>query len=117
MCELQALSRRNLNILLAEYPDVGDELKTVAKNRASFAKKGKVEDDAEDFSRAETTPSPAKESVHVPLKLIATPPHSVNRNDAKYLSLVEKELERIINTLSLKIRSDMGITDKQHTIT
>ena len=33
LCELQALSRRNLNILLAEYPDVGDELKRVAKQR------------------------------------------------------------------------------------
>jgi CRP-like cAMP-binding protein len=33
-CELQALSRRNLNILLAEYPEVGEELKKVAKDRA-----------------------------------------------------------------------------------
>ena len=33
-CELQALSRRNLNILLAEYPEVADELKRVAKRRA-----------------------------------------------------------------------------------
>ncbi|GMH71165.1 hypothetical protein TL16_g05580 [Triparma laevis f. inornata] len=33
VCELQALSRRNLNILLAEYPMVGDELKQVAKKR------------------------------------------------------------------------------------
>jgi hypothetical protein len=40
-CELQALSRRNLNILLAEYPEVGDELKSVARDRASIAKKGK----------------------------------------------------------------------------
>ena len=35
-CELQALSRRNLNILLAEYPEVGEELKKVAKDRAQM---------------------------------------------------------------------------------
>ena len=35
LCELQALARRNLNILLAEYPDVGDELKKVAYQRAN----------------------------------------------------------------------------------
>jgi CRP-like cAMP-binding protein len=34
-CELQALSRRNLNTLLGEYPEVGDELKQVARDRAS----------------------------------------------------------------------------------
>ena len=40
MCELQALRRRNLNILLAEYQEVGEELKRVARDRASAAKKG-----------------------------------------------------------------------------
>ena len=33
------MSRRNLNILLAEYPEVGEELKRVARDRASAAKK------------------------------------------------------------------------------
>jgi CRP-like cAMP-binding protein len=37
-CELQALSRRNLNILILEYPDVGEELKRVAKDRAKVVK-------------------------------------------------------------------------------
>ena len=36
--ELQALSRRNLNILLNEYPEVAEELKGVAKHRAKLAK-------------------------------------------------------------------------------
>ena len=36
--ELQALSRRNLNILLNEYPEVAVELKGVAKHRAKLAK-------------------------------------------------------------------------------
>ena len=33
-CKLQALSRRNLNSLISEYPDVGEELGQVAKARA-----------------------------------------------------------------------------------
>ena len=37
-CELQALSRRNLNTLIMEYPDVGEELKRVAKDRANVVK-------------------------------------------------------------------------------
>ena len=32
-CELQCLSKRNLNMLLAEYPDVGDDLKAIARDR------------------------------------------------------------------------------------
>ena len=36
--ELQALSRRNLNTLIIEYPDVGEELKRVAKDRAKVVK-------------------------------------------------------------------------------
>ena len=43
-CELQALSRRNLNILLSEYPDVGEELKNVAKYRATTVEKDKKEE-------------------------------------------------------------------------
>ena len=38
VCELQALSRRNLNSLLGEYPDVGEELKRVAKERVRTVK-------------------------------------------------------------------------------
>lgn len=41
-CELQALSRRNLNTLIVEYPDIGDELKKVAKDRAKAVKKDKI---------------------------------------------------------------------------
>jgi len=33
ICELQCLSKRNLNMLLAEYPDVGDDLKSIARER------------------------------------------------------------------------------------
>eukprot|EP00957_Ditylum_brightwellii_P077354 5878050-Ditylum_brightwellii.AAC.1 len=45
-CELQALSRRNLNILLVEYPDVAEELKAVAKSRVQVRKaKARFESD------------------------------------------------------------------------
>ena len=43
LCELQALARRNLNILLAEYPDVGEELKKVAKQRAAQVRSSTVQ--------------------------------------------------------------------------
>ena len=33
-CELQSLSKRNLNMLLAEYPGVDEELKSIAQQRA-----------------------------------------------------------------------------------
>merc|ERR1712194_211335 len=57
-CELQALSRRNLNMLLAEYPEVGDELKRVARDRAAFSKKEKKSDEGS---------SPEKEFQSVPV--------------------------------------------------
>ena len=36
LCEVQALSRRNLNILLCEYPDVAEELQRIAKDRETM---------------------------------------------------------------------------------
>lgn len=42
-CELQALSRRNVNSLIIEYPDVGEELKRVTKDRAKIVKEEKKE--------------------------------------------------------------------------
>lgn len=38
LCELQALSRINLNSLILQYPDIGEELKRVAKDRAKVAR-------------------------------------------------------------------------------
>ena len=54
-CELQALSRRNLNILLAEYPEVAEELKRVARERASAAKKGHDSSDADNSEESESS--------------------------------------------------------------
>ncbi|KAL7551021.1 hypothetical protein ACHAWF_014220 [Thalassiosira exigua] len=58
--ELQALSRRNLNILLGEYPEVGEELKRVARDRASAAKNN---------GRSDSDKSSESESV-APLSLV-----------------------------------------------
>lgn len=114
--ELQALSRRNLNILLAEYPEVGDELKTVARNRASIAKKGKQKETSKtdisqerDFSSIECT---ANESIAKAPTLISTPPPA--SNDARYLSLVEKEVNRIVSSISIKIRHDVGLATNEN---
>ena len=100
-CELQALSRRNLNILLAEYPEVGDELKRVARDRASVAKKGKPARDTNTNREVETpTNIISKED-----KLNAA---GTNNSDAKYLTLVEKEIDRIVNSISIKLRNDVA---------
>lgn len=54
-CEIQALSRRNLNILIMEYPDVGEELKRVAKDRAKVVKE----------ERKNSVPNTMKEGLHI----------------------------------------------------
>lgn len=117
--ELQALSRRNLNILLAEYPEVGDELKAVARNRASIAKKGKQDEitntdksqEQDISSTIEPTVLPVNESVVKAPTLIATPPPA--SKDARYLALVEKEVDRIVSSISIKIRNDMGLVSHE----
>ena len=105
-CELQALSRRNLNILLAEYPEVGEELKRVARDRASAAKKGsksnekpapislvKVGSDSELDSKI-SSPVESKDEV-------------VQQDDTKYDMLLEKEIDAIVETMSKKLRHDL----------
>ena len=49
-CELQALSRKNLNLLTLDYPDIGDELRNVARKRAKVVKqRNKNEQEDLDF--------------------------------------------------------------------
>jgi CRP-like cAMP-binding protein len=107
-CELQALSRRNLNTLLGEYPEVGDELKQVARDRASKAKHGTESTNVPDSS------GPSKLNITAaPPTLIATPPPPAGINeDARYLALVDAEVSRIVSTLSAKIRADIGIAPR-----
>jgi CRP-like cAMP-binding protein len=114
-CELQALSRRNLNILLAEYPEVGDELKTVARNRASIAKRGKQEETVSQVESSELEIAKNIEAnvpIAVPPSLIATP--SPLATDARYMALVEKEVERITTAIGMKIRNGMGLVAQPH---
>eukprot|EP00804_Cyclotella_cryptica_P024772 CCRYP_001743-RA/>CCRYP_001743-RA protein AED:0.39 eAED:0.37 QI:0/0.5/0/1/1/1/5/0/703 len=115
-CELQALSRRNLNILLAEYPDVGDELKRVARDRAKIAKTGVQAESAngdesstrENLNGSERcSPEMSDPSANVGPHISTSP---ATDKHARYLSLVEAEVNRIVNTISIKIRSDMGLS-------
>ncbi|KAL9191234.1 hypothetical protein ACHAXT_000940 [Thalassiosira profunda] len=92
VCELQALSRRNLNILLGEYPEVGDELKRVARERAGAAKKRHISDSSGDQSAA----SPAVSS---------TEP-AVQQHTGVTFS--EKQMEYLVNALSTKLRKDLA---------
>lgn len=114
-CELQALSRRNLNILLAEYPEVGDELKTVARNRASIAKRGKQEETVTSQGESQAILKQENEPIAPPPSLIATPPPLMSNlgNDARYMALIEKEVERITTAIGMKIRNDMGLAAQQ----
>lgn len=98
-CELQALSRRNLNILLGEYPEVGDELKRVARDRASAAKKG-----ADGGSEQTEKPLPVSlvntqstdRTVDTP-----TPMAELSERD------VESEIDAIVKAISKKLRQDL----------
>lgn len=95
-----------MNILLAEYPEVGDELKTVARNRASIAKRGKQEETV--TSQGESQAILKQENEPIP------PPLMSNLgNDARYMALIEKEVERITTAIGMKIRNDMGLAAQQ----
>ena len=46
MCEIQSLSKHNLNLLLSQHPSVGEDLKKVARARMSEVNKSKVDETA-----------------------------------------------------------------------
>ena len=110
VCELQALSRRNLNILLAEYPEVGDELKRVARERASAANKGKKSDKAgggDADSLEEQVPSlvhknEGRDNMPLPAG------DSKERDDDKLCANLEGEIEAIVAAISKKLRHDIA---------
>ena len=91
--ELQALSRRNLNILLVEYPAVADELKQVARNRASVASKGK------------STKS-SSENKEATAESIATTSND-NELSTSPLGPLETEIDRMIESISTKLREEL----------
>lgn len=109
VCELQALSRRNLNVLLSEYPDVADELKQVAKNRANTVKTqntngAKATSDSEEHSSSRENTNSIKSqspnmreitkvapSIVVDENTSAAPNDSNDHNETNQNSSVNKE--------------------------
>lgn len=110
LCELQTLSRRNLNILLGEYPDVGEELKRVARERASVARKGKSPEKEQVILKSESSTSVANTASEVDEKedigphrgsdqVVALPPH---------LKLDEQMIDTMVKLFADKLRKDLA---------
>eukprot|EP00984_Skeletonema_dohrnii_P027585 scaffold17177_cov61-Skeletonema_dohrnii-CCMP3373.AAC.1 len=98
--ELQALSRRNLNILLAEYPEVADELKQVARDRASIASKGKSrssENEADSGSVHDRDENAAQTN-------------SADESITSPGNPLETEIDRMVASISTKLRKELKKT-------
>ena len=89
-CEVQALSKRNLNILLEEYPAVADELRQVAKERASIASKGGK-------SASSTSTSEECESHDA---------HDTDNKAKNTSAALELEIDRLVESIS-KLRKEL----------
>jgi len=121
LCELQALSRRNLNILLGEYPEVGEELKRVARKRASVKKghSNKVtsgesivvgEDDGE---KEEAKSSKDESSQEVHESIGTTAPQQVNSESSSALpqpstSTIDDQIDIMVKIFAEKLRKDFS---------
>ena len=118
--ELQALSRRNLNILLCEYPEVAEELNGVAKHRAKLAKGA-----ASAASAASPSPSPSPEEPSRPpprpLGLSARgqqrqqqqqQQQELDSNNARKMEMLLTQLESTLQQLNalLTDRGNEGVT-------
>lgn len=93
--ELQALSRRNLNILLIEYPAVADELKQVARDRASIASKGKCKS----RSRSSASEHEADDDSA-----------ATNESNTSTGNPIETEIDRMVDSISAKLRKELKKT-------
>lgn len=102
-CELQALSRRNLNILLGEYPEVGDELKRVARDRAKAKKESTSDKDlgetTEDASKDRATSRERTSDSSVPPKNDPPPPTTSGVD--------EKVATALVDVISQRVRDDL----------
>lgn len=67
-CELRCLSKRNLNLLLGEYPMVGEEIKRTARERLKRAQRDGSQETqpptSGDQRKGTTTPSDATKNIH-----------------------------------------------------
>lgn len=125
LCELQALARRNLNILLGEYPEVGEELKRVARERASVKKghSNKVtsgesivvesKDDG-DKEEAKSSKGESSQEVHESSSSIgvdkaeASAPQQVNSESSSALPqpTIDDQIDNMVKIFSEKLRQD-----------
>ncbi|KAL7449679.1 hypothetical protein ACHAWC_001720, partial [Mediolabrus comicus] len=92
-CEVQALSKRNLNILLEEYPAVADELRQVAKERASIASKGGK-------SASSTSTSSTSEECE------SHDDHDTDNKAKNTSAALELEIDRLVESIS-KLRKEL----------
>ena len=128
------MSRRNLNILLAEYPEVGEELKRVARDRASAAKKGSTNKKPAGDSDSSSSETSSEMIVTVPVPLVDVgnkeiePPPSVQpaalggnilqqQSDGRHSTLLDdEEIDAIVQSISRKLRHELAtkrITSKE----
>jgi len=122
LCELQALSRRNLNILLGEYPEVGEELKRVARKRASV-KKGHsnkvtsgesiVVESKDDGEKEEAKSSKDESSQEVHESIGTTAPQQVNSESSSALpqpstSTIDDQIDIMVKIFAEKLRQDFS---------
>ena len=126
LCELQALSRRNLNILLGEYPEVGEELKRVARERASVKKghSNKVTpedstivksedggDEEEVKSSNDESGQEVQSSSSIGDKAAAAAPQQVNSELSSALpqpSTVDDQIDIMVKIFAEKLRQDFA---------
>ena len=87
-CEVQALSKRNLNILLEEYPTVADQLRQVAKERASMTSKG---------GKSASSTSDGDETYDA---------HDTDNHKANASAALEMEIDRLVESLT-KLRKEL----------
>ena len=100
-CELQALSRRNLNILLGEYPEVGDELKRVARDRAKAKKES-----TSDKEIGETTTSDDRATSRERTSDSSVPPTN-GPPPPTTSSVDEKVATALVDVISQRVRDDL----------
>lgn len=88
LCELQCLSKRNLNLLLGQHPEVGDDLRKVARSRMKEVKKDKKE--KRKLSVLANAPKPEGLLSTAPLATVNEEPKNRRRK-----SIAEQNLDKL----------------------
>ena len=101
--ELQALSRRNLNMLLAEYPAVAEEMKQVARDRASLASSSSSSKSSSSRSRSDADESNGK--------AISKPSSTTTSSNDD--SALDAEIESMVEAITSKFRQKLRKTSEE----